>query len=40
MSYANDRTYIYIDHTKLIKKQKQTFEIEKQSVIFFSNVIS
>ena len=29
MSYANDRRYIYIDHTKLIKKQKQTFEIEK-----------
>ena len=34
MSYAKDWTYIYIYHTKLIKKQKQTFKIEKQSTIF------
>ena len=39
MSYANDWTYIYTYNTKLIKKQKQTFEIEKQPIIF-SNVIS
>ena len=40
MSYANDWTYIYTYNTKLIKKQKQTFEIEKQPIIFFSNVNS
>ena len=34
MSYAKDWTYIYVYHTKLIKKQKQTFEIEKRSIFF------
>ena len=35
MSYAKDWTYIYIYHTKLIKKQKQTFKIEKHPMIYF-----
>ena len=33
MSYAKDGTYIYIYHTKLIKKQKQAFKIEKHTII-------
>ena len=35
MSYAKDWRYIYIYHNKLIKKQKQTFKIEIQTIIFF-----
>ena len=34
MSSAKDWTYIYIYNTKLIKKQKQAFKIEKQTIIF------
>ena len=34
MSHANDWIYIYTYHTKLIYKQKQTFEIENQRIIF------
>ena len=38
MSYANDQTYIYIYHTKLIEKHKQTFRLEIQYIyIYFSN---
>ena len=34
MSYAKDWTYIYINHTKLIKKQQKTLKLEMQSIIF------
>ena len=35
MSYAKDWTYIYVYHTKLIKKQKQAFKIEKTDYYLF-----
>ena len=35
MSYAKDKTYVYMYYTALIKKQKQTFEIDKKYIIVF-----
>ena len=39
MSYAKDWTYICIYYTKLIKKQKQAFKIEKQTIFYFFKIL-